>query len=82
MKIRFKSEKARQEFADTCYANQAIAEYMGMGTHEAINHNDGIIELIKDGKGIIIPYPYQDLYDGWNAAIYMHERSYFVIEGE
>lgn len=91
MKIKFTSEETRELFRhhnDSThgdnYANDAIADYMGMETHDAVNHSNGDIELVdKRGYGITISSKYFDDYsDGWKAIIYIDERSYFDIEGE
>ncbi|ATI17813.1 hypothetical protein [Aeromonas phage AS-yj] len=82
MKIRFKDEQAHQDFSN-CRANVAIANYMGMDTHEAYNYCSGDIGLIDDNNcGITIPDPYISGFEGWNAVIHKGERRYFVIEGE
>ena len=53
MKIKFKSEDDRIAFASLSVANAAIAEYMDLGVHEAVNHSNGWIELVdENGYGM------------------------------
>lgn len=82
MKIKFKSEDARIAFASLSVANAAIAEYMGLDVHEAVNLSDGWIELVdENGYGM----EFNPLcYDGFlYAGVFrMDERQYIIIDGE
>ncbi|ADQ53254.1 conserved hypothetical protein [Aeromonas phage 65] len=53
MKVRFKSPEHKFVFASGSNANQAIAEYMGMEAHTAIQYHSDMIELVNDDTSSI-----------------------------
>lgn len=79
MKIRFKDTDAQYEFVCMSDANAAIAEYMGMETHDAISYEEcgqTIIALVDDNDDVIEVGEFNQ----WEAQIHQFEQQYFIIE--
>lgn len=74
MKVKFSSVSCMLEFSGISHANKEIAKYMGMDSHNAVNHSNGEIELL-DSEG-----EFFELGEGWCPVIWMKERSFFDIE--
>ncbi|QMV28849.1 hypothetical protein AP1_0142 [Aeromonas phage AP1] len=79
MKIRFKDTDAQYEFVCMSDANAAIAEYMGMDTHDVISYEEcgqTIIALVDDNDDVIEVGGLGQ----WEAQIYQCEQQFFIIE--
>ncbi|UKM62759.1 hypothetical protein P19_0271 [Aeromonas phage P19] len=79
MKIHFKDTDAQYEFMCKIDANAAIADYMGMDTHDAISYEEcgkTIIALVDvNGDPITVGE-----FDQWEAQVHQGEQQFFIIE--
>lgn len=71
MKIKFKSEQHRANFAALCEANAVIVEFVGMNWWPIKKNRQSVDIVDPNGKMITVGL--------CNARIYQNERKYFNI---